>query len=173
MTFAPFWGTHSAECLNSVLNVKALVGASNQEKALVEAFNVIVKSSRTFVWSSSQEQDQDQEDTEAGQQEEDRETRRREPHHRQINRMRLLRENVRLTVTPFHRVNQFILCLCKCLYMISDTLQLLFSCLRRSPCTAPRTTRHFPPSWPRRKPWWRSCCGSMASASGAWSVDSG
>ena len=28
---------------NSVLNVKALVGAFNQEKALVEAFSVIVK----------------------------------------------------------------------------------------------------------------------------------
>ena len=33
-----------AKCLNSVLNVKALVGAFNQEKALVEAFSVIVKS---------------------------------------------------------------------------------------------------------------------------------
>ena len=32
-----------AECLNSVLNVKALVGAFNQEKALVGAFSVIVK----------------------------------------------------------------------------------------------------------------------------------
>ena len=30
-------------CLNSVLNVKALVGAFNQEKALVGAFSVIVK----------------------------------------------------------------------------------------------------------------------------------
>ena len=29
-------------CLNSVLNVKALVGAFNQEKALVRAFSVIV-----------------------------------------------------------------------------------------------------------------------------------
>ena len=35
--------------LNSVLNVKALVGIFNQEKALVEAFSVIVKSLRTFV----------------------------------------------------------------------------------------------------------------------------
>ena len=37
-------------CLNSVLNlnVKALVGAFNQEKALAGAFSVIVKSSRTF-----------------------------------------------------------------------------------------------------------------------------
>ena len=33
----------SAECLNSVLNVKALEGAFNQEKALVGAFSVIVK----------------------------------------------------------------------------------------------------------------------------------
>ena len=32
-----------------VLNVKALVCAFNQEKALVWAFSVIVKSSRTFV----------------------------------------------------------------------------------------------------------------------------
>ena len=35
---------HSAECLNSVLNVKALVGAFDQEKALVGAFSLIVKS---------------------------------------------------------------------------------------------------------------------------------
>ena len=34
---------HLAQCLNSVLNVKALVGAFNQEKALVGAFSVIVK----------------------------------------------------------------------------------------------------------------------------------
>ena len=39
----------SAKCLDSVLNVKALVGAFNLEKALVVAFSVIVKSSRTFV----------------------------------------------------------------------------------------------------------------------------
>ena len=32
-----------ALCLNSVLNVKALVGAFNQEKALVGAFSVIVQ----------------------------------------------------------------------------------------------------------------------------------
>ena len=32
-----------AKCHNSVLNVKALVGAFNQEKALVGAFSVIVK----------------------------------------------------------------------------------------------------------------------------------
>ena len=42
----------------SVLNLKALIGAFNQEKALVWAFSllafsVIVKSSRTLVWSSS------------------------------------------------------------------------------------------------------------------------
>ena len=30
-------------CLNSVLNVKALIGAFNQEKALVGAFSVIVQ----------------------------------------------------------------------------------------------------------------------------------
>ena len=34
---------HLAKCLNSVLNVKALVGAFNPEKALVGAFSVIVK----------------------------------------------------------------------------------------------------------------------------------
>ena len=33
--------------LPSVLNVKGLVGALNQEKALVGAFSMIVKSSRT------------------------------------------------------------------------------------------------------------------------------
>ena len=33
----------STPVLHSVLNVKALVGASNQEKALVGAFSVIVK----------------------------------------------------------------------------------------------------------------------------------
>ena len=32
-----------AQCLNCVLNVKALVGAFNQEKALVGAFTFIVK----------------------------------------------------------------------------------------------------------------------------------
>ena len=32
-----------AKCLHSVLNVKALLGAFNQEKALVGAFSVIVQ----------------------------------------------------------------------------------------------------------------------------------
>ena len=32
---------HLAYCLNSVLNVKAIVAAFNQEKALVGAFSVI------------------------------------------------------------------------------------------------------------------------------------
>ena len=36
------WGQHLFS-LNSVLNVKALVGALNQEKALVGAFSVIVQ----------------------------------------------------------------------------------------------------------------------------------
>ena len=36
-------------CLNSDFNVKVLLGAFNQEKALAGAFSVIVKSSRTFV----------------------------------------------------------------------------------------------------------------------------
>ena len=34
---------HLALCLSSVLNVKVLVGTFNQEKALVGAFSVIVK----------------------------------------------------------------------------------------------------------------------------------
>ena len=38
-----------AWCLNSVLNVKALVGTFNQEKAPVGAFSVIVKSLRSFI----------------------------------------------------------------------------------------------------------------------------
>ena len=39
----PWFNVCSAKCLNSVLNVKAVVAASNQEKALVGAFSVIVK----------------------------------------------------------------------------------------------------------------------------------
>ena len=39
--YLPFLGTHLAKCLNSVLNVKALEGAFNKEKALVGAFSVI------------------------------------------------------------------------------------------------------------------------------------
>ena len=35
-------GAQLAKCLNTVLKVKALVGALNQEKALVGAFSVIV-----------------------------------------------------------------------------------------------------------------------------------
>ena len=37
--------THLALCVNSVLNVKVLVGAFKQVKALVWAFSMIVKSS--------------------------------------------------------------------------------------------------------------------------------
>ena len=40
---------HLAYCLNSVLNVKAVVGAFKPEKALVGAFSMIVKSSLTIV----------------------------------------------------------------------------------------------------------------------------
>ena len=40
--------THLAWCLNSVLNVKALVGIFIQEKALVGAFSVIVKTNGSF-----------------------------------------------------------------------------------------------------------------------------
>ena len=39
--------SHLAKCLNSVLNVKALVGVFNQEKALVGAFSVDVQN-RSF-----------------------------------------------------------------------------------------------------------------------------
>ena len=38
-----------AKCLNSVLYVKAQVGAFNQKKALVGAFSVLVKFSRNFI----------------------------------------------------------------------------------------------------------------------------
>ena len=41
-------GAHLKLCLNSVLNVKVIVGAFNQEKALVVTYSVIVKSSQTF-----------------------------------------------------------------------------------------------------------------------------
>ena len=37
-----------AKCLNSVINVKALVGAFNQEKALIGAFSVIVRTDGSF-----------------------------------------------------------------------------------------------------------------------------
>ena len=37
------------QCLNSVLNAKGLVGTFNQEKALVGAFSVIVKSSQEYL----------------------------------------------------------------------------------------------------------------------------
>ena len=39
----PWVNTCLAHCFNSVLNVKVLVGTFNQEKALVWAFSVIVK----------------------------------------------------------------------------------------------------------------------------------
>ena len=47
--------TRLAQCLNSVLNVKVLVGTFNQEKALVGAVSMIVKlqTSRMLVSSSS------------------------------------------------------------------------------------------------------------------------
>ena len=41
-----------AYCLNSVLNVKALIGAFNQEKALVGAFSVIVQFHWLIVYST-------------------------------------------------------------------------------------------------------------------------
>ena len=39
----PWVNTRLAQCLNSVLNVKALVDAFNQEQDLVGAFSVIVQ----------------------------------------------------------------------------------------------------------------------------------
>ena len=39
-------------CLKCVLNVKALVGAFNQEKALVGAFSVIVQLHRLIVYTA-------------------------------------------------------------------------------------------------------------------------
>ena len=42
-----------AQCLNSVLNVKGLVGALNQEKALVGAFSLIVQLRRLIVCSTN------------------------------------------------------------------------------------------------------------------------
>ena len=49
----PWVNVPLAKCLNRVLNVKALVGAFNQEKALVGAFSVIMITLRWFVWSST------------------------------------------------------------------------------------------------------------------------
>ena len=45
--------TRLAWCLNSVLNVKVLVAAFNQEKALVGAFSVILQFYRLIVYSTS------------------------------------------------------------------------------------------------------------------------
>ena len=42
-----------AQCLNSVLNVKAVVAAFNQEKDQVGAFSVIVQLHRLIVYSTS------------------------------------------------------------------------------------------------------------------------
>ena len=41
--YLPWVNAFLAKCLNSVLNVKALEGTFNQEKALVGAFSVIDK----------------------------------------------------------------------------------------------------------------------------------
>ena len=51
----PCLGTCLAQCINSVLNVRALVGAFNQEKALdlEEAFSVTVKTDGLFENCSS------------------------------------------------------------------------------------------------------------------------
>ena len=54
----PFICIYLGKCLayDSVLNMKAVVGAFNQESVLAEALFVIVISSRTFVWSFNQHQ---------------------------------------------------------------------------------------------------------------------
>ena len=48
-------GGNLAQCLKRFLNVKALICTFNKDKALVDAFfiSVIIKSSRTFVCSST------------------------------------------------------------------------------------------------------------------------
>ena len=51
----PWVNARIVHCLNRVLNVKALVGAFNQEKALVGAFSVIIKLRRLIVCSSTGE----------------------------------------------------------------------------------------------------------------------
>ena len=53
MTFA--FASVSTYLVNNVLNVKALVGFFNQEKALVGAFTVIVQLRRLIVCSSNRE----------------------------------------------------------------------------------------------------------------------
>ena len=45
--------THLALCLNSVLNVKVLVGAFNQEEAQIGAFSMIVQLHQLIVYSTS------------------------------------------------------------------------------------------------------------------------
>ena len=51
--YFPCLGALLSECLNSVLNVEALVAVINHEKALEGAFSVIVKYLRTIVLSSN------------------------------------------------------------------------------------------------------------------------
>ena len=46
-------GDGQFDYLNSVFNVKALVGTFNQEKALVGAFSVIVQHHRLIVYSTT------------------------------------------------------------------------------------------------------------------------
>ena len=60
ISFLLIMGKHRLLCPNSVLNVKALVGAFNQEKALVGTLPMIVKlqTSRRFVSSSNGQCDQ-------------------------------------------------------------------------------------------------------------------
>ena len=50
--YLPCLGACLAQCLNSVLNAKVPVSAFNQEKALIEAFSVIVQLHRLIVCSS-------------------------------------------------------------------------------------------------------------------------
>ena len=48
LDYLPCLGACLAKCLNSVLYVKALVGAFSKEKALVGAFSTIVKTDGSF-----------------------------------------------------------------------------------------------------------------------------
>ena len=51
--YLPWLDACLVQCLNNVLNVKVLVGAFNQEKALVGAFSVIVQLHQLIVYSTT------------------------------------------------------------------------------------------------------------------------
>ena len=54
--YLPWVNAHLAHCPNSVLTMKALLGTCNQEKALVGAFSMIVKTEGSFAALISSEQ---------------------------------------------------------------------------------------------------------------------